>query len=234
MNSSLLHRLTTAPNLLSLLRLILVPVLLGIAWAGDPHAFFWTLAVAFLTDLLDGPLARRLGLMTDLGARLDSIADVGVFGAALVGVVWFFPDVVRQYAILLVLAFLPCVAAQAVCFIRYRRPAGFHTWLAKATGLTVGIAILSLFWVQRGTWLMYVVCVMGVLAQTEQLAIALTLRSWQADMPSWWNVCRVQATVVGVFGHYSMQGQFDAEHTRDVVARQIVRDVRGGDRLTNK
>jgi len=85
---------------------------------------------------------------------------------------------------------IPAAVAQVICFARYRRPAGFHTWLAKATGLVAGIAMLSLFWGRNVTWMGYLATIMGILAQMEQLAIALTLRYWQADLPFWWHLRR--------------------------------------------
>ncbi len=63
------------PNLLTLLRIFLTPVILialiyqGSVWALGLYA------LAILTDLLDGFFARRLGQITLLGAYLDPLAD---------------------------------------------------------------------------------------------------------------------------------------------------------------
>ncbi len=65
----------TIPNLLTLLRLILVPF---VAWRlalHDVQGAFWLFALAALTDLFDGYLARRLNQRSVLGAWLDPIAD---------------------------------------------------------------------------------------------------------------------------------------------------------------
>ena len=45
-------------------------------------------AIASLTDRLDGELARRRGLVTDLGKIVDPIADKALIGTALVGLSW--------------------------------------------------------------------------------------------------------------------------------------------------
>lgn len=63
------------PNLLTLLRIVLVPVL---AWLQLRHAYAAALAVflaAGMSDALDGFLARRWNQFTPLGAMLDPIAD---------------------------------------------------------------------------------------------------------------------------------------------------------------
>ncbi|MEU5276524.1 CDP-diacylglycerol--glycerol-3-phosphate 3-phosphatidyltransferase [Streptomyces asoensis] len=77
-------------NLLTMLRLILVPgfVALMLADGGyDPawRAFAWAaFAIAMITDLFDGHLARTYDLVTDFGKIADPIADKAIMGAALV------------------------------------------------------------------------------------------------------------------------------------------------------
>lgn len=78
-------RIWTIPNLLSMLRLLLVPVFLVLIVAGDYVAALVVLVVASLTDLLDGYLARRLRQITRLGQLLDPAADRLYIFAALIG-----------------------------------------------------------------------------------------------------------------------------------------------------
>lgn len=190
MNVATLHRFTTVPNLLSLLRIVLTPVLLGLVWSDGLQGFFWTLAVAFGTDALDGFLARRLGQVTALGASLDGIGDICLLTVTFLGIGRFFPDAIHQFGALFLVGFVLFAALQVICFVRFRQPGVLHTWLAKSAGVVGSIAILSFFWVEHVTWLGYLCCWMGIAAQLEQLGIALTLRSWQTDMVSWWHVSR--------------------------------------------
>jgi CDP-diacylglycerol---glycerol-3-phosphate 3-phosphatidyltransferase len=74
-------------NELTILRLVLVPVFVWFLLAGgvgDRSIAFVAFAVASVTDLLDGELARRRGLITDFGKIADPIADKALTGAALV------------------------------------------------------------------------------------------------------------------------------------------------------
>jgi len=65
----------TIPTLFTLLRIILVPIIIGAMIASCwGHAFFFFL-VACCTDVIDGLLARLLNEKTFLGACLDPIAD---------------------------------------------------------------------------------------------------------------------------------------------------------------
>jgi len=66
------------PNLLTMLRIALIPGVLWLLWDGTPRANFWAamlyIATA-LTDLIDGYLARRWGQISVLGQFLDPLAD---------------------------------------------------------------------------------------------------------------------------------------------------------------
>lgn len=77
-------------NLLTMLRLLLVPgfVALMLADGGyDPawRSLAWAaFAIAMITDLFDGHLARTYDLVTDFGKIADPIADKAIMGAALI------------------------------------------------------------------------------------------------------------------------------------------------------
>ncbi len=78
-------------NVLTGVRLVLVPVFLVALFVDHGRSVDWRLAafgvfaVAALTDRLDGELARRRGLVTAFGTVADPIADKALTGAALVG-----------------------------------------------------------------------------------------------------------------------------------------------------
>lgn len=80
----------SVPNLITIARILLVPVFVWMlaADAGADGALRWAAAalfvVAIATDSLDGHLARSRGLVTDLGKLLDPIADKLLTGAAFV------------------------------------------------------------------------------------------------------------------------------------------------------
>jgi CDP-diacylglycerol--glycerol-3-phosphate 3-phosphatidyltransferase len=83
--------LLNVANVLTVSRLVLVPVFLITLFADDGHQTGWRLiatavfAIASITDHLDGNLARSRGLVTDFGKIADPIADKALTGAALIG-----------------------------------------------------------------------------------------------------------------------------------------------------
>jgi CDP-diacylglycerol--glycerol-3-phosphate 3-phosphatidyltransferase len=83
--------MANVPNLLTGLRLALVPIFLYFLFAGDGHengsriTAFVIFAVAVITDRLDGSLARSYGVTSEFGKLADPIADKMLVGSALIG-----------------------------------------------------------------------------------------------------------------------------------------------------
>ena len=78
-------------NILTGLRMVLVPVFVVALFAGGGHdsvsriIAFAIFAVALVTDRIDGQLARSRGEVTEFGKLADPIADKALIGAALIG-----------------------------------------------------------------------------------------------------------------------------------------------------
>jgi CDP-diacylglycerol--glycerol-3-phosphate 3-phosphatidyltransferase len=79
------------PNAITIVRILCAPVFLWLllADAGEGGAMRWAATVLFIvaiaTDGIDGYLARRYEIVTDLGKLLDPIADKALTGCAFVG-----------------------------------------------------------------------------------------------------------------------------------------------------
>jgi CDP-diacylglycerol--serine O-phosphatidyltransferase len=68
------------PNLFTLANLFMGCLAIVALWKGSPEWVFWLLVLAGLFDLLDGLIARLLGVSGELGKQLDSLADMVSFG----------------------------------------------------------------------------------------------------------------------------------------------------------
>ena len=71
--------LFTIPNLMSYARVLLIPLFCWLYLTAESLSdYFWASAVVLLsslTDLLDGKIARRFHMVTELGKVLDPVAD---------------------------------------------------------------------------------------------------------------------------------------------------------------
>lgn len=65
----------TIPNVLTMIRLILIPVFVVLFFSGLRKAALAVFVAASLTDMLDGYLARKLNQITDFGKLFDPLAD---------------------------------------------------------------------------------------------------------------------------------------------------------------
>jgi CDP-diacylglycerol--glycerol-3-phosphate 3-phosphatidyltransferase len=84
-------RVANIANVLTGVRLVLVPVFLVVLFTDGGHETFWRIAafvvfaVAVITDRFDGALARSYGMVTEFGTLADPIADKALIGAAMIG-----------------------------------------------------------------------------------------------------------------------------------------------------
>lgn len=76
------------PNKLTLLRIILTPIFMVALMVNLPFNYFVAMLifiVASITDMLDGKIARKQGLVTDFGKFMDPLADKMLTTAAFIG-----------------------------------------------------------------------------------------------------------------------------------------------------
>lgn len=92
------------PNMLTLLRVIMVPIFMWALLSG----FFWTaiiiFALASLTDQLDGYLARRNNQVTTFGKLMDPLADKILTISALVCLQGVGADFINSWVIMIIIA----------------------------------------------------------------------------------------------------------------------------------
>jgi len=83
------------PNILSLLRIVLIPILIAFYFVPSPHASLWAtviFVIAAVTDWLDGYLARKWQQTSAFGAFIDPVADKLIVVVALVLVLFKTPS----------------------------------------------------------------------------------------------------------------------------------------------
>jgi cardiolipin synthase (CMP-forming) len=106
-------RILTVPNVLSFLRLLMVPVFFVFIVVGNDLGALILLVISTITDFVDGQIARRFNQITRLGQLLDPAADRLLILAALLGLAiaqvlpwWFVIAVISRDLMLIVLGVL--------------------------------------------------------------------------------------------------------------------------------
>ncbi len=187
-------RLIGIPISLTVTRLLLAPVVVVLAlYRPLPLAFALCLVTAFLSDIFDGIIARRLGVATPALRRLDSAADTLFYAATLFAVWTLAPDVLRAHAAGLGALVTLELARYAFDFAKFRREASYHMWSSKLWGIALFVAFFRLLVEGEAGVSVAVAIYLGVIADIEGLLISALLPGWtsivhairirQADAP---------------------------------------------------
>jgi CDP-diacylglycerol--glycerol-3-phosphate 3-phosphatidyltransferase len=170
----LLAELRSVPNLLTLARLVVVLMLWGFALSGQSAVVGIGLAVAFVTDVLDGYLARRLGQTSALGSKLDSFVDGLVAPSAIVWILLLRPEVLTQHLVVAALWFGTTYASLAVGLLRHGRFANLHLQSSRIACVVQYAFLVDVFVSSSySSALLYAAAAAGIYSSSETLVLQL-------------------------------------------------------------
>src|SRR4030042_2402796 len=170
------------PNALSLYRLLAFPVILGTIITKSEGLFIFLIISSLLTDFLDGLIARLFHMQTEIGARLDSVADVGTFIAAFLGIIIFKWEIIQEHFWILVVFFSLNIFADVFSFIKFRGLAGLHIYSFKITGYIQGSFFIVFFLWKFFKGYYYVAMICGILACIEEIIILVYLKERKSNV----------------------------------------------------
>ncbi|HWA27520.1 MAG TPA: CDP-alcohol phosphatidyltransferase family protein [Lacunisphaera sp.] len=178
------------PNLVTLVRLVVTPPLLVAAMLAESRGWFlgW-LCLAWSTDALDGFLARRLGMVTDLGRLLDSWADYVTTALCVTGLAWLWPEIMAREWAWFAAGLVSFFAIVLYGVARYGRPPGYHTWSAKAVAVLLPVALAFLL-TGYSSWPLHGVVVLQILGTLEEVVICHLLPGYSGEMATAWHAWR--------------------------------------------
>lgn len=168
------------PNTISGLRIILSISLLF--FHPFSIAFICIYLVAGLTDILDGFLARKLKLTSQLGAVMDSCADFIMIAVVLYTIFRYFE---WPYWVLNWLALITCIRLLSLVVggLRYRRLAFLHTVSNKITGFLL-FAFPLWYWLLGMNVSVILLCSAAIISAIEELLINMTHSDFNRDVRS--------------------------------------------------
>lgn len=172
------------PWLLVALRVVVAPMFWSLARREKPSLAAGVLGMALVSDILDGVLARRMGVATPRLRLADSVAD-GWLGTWVIAGIWsarseMLRPRLRWYGANLLLE----STAHLVAWARWRRPAAFHANLSRLSGASLIAAVLALLLAPVSrlstSWLSIALFVDSA-AHLERLWLAFRLPEWRPD-----------------------------------------------------
>jgi CDP-diacylglycerol--glycerol-3-phosphate 3-phosphatidyltransferase len=186
-------KLELIPISLVIFRFLVAPFLLWDALDGQTSTWFLIgFLAAFLSDIFDGIIARRLGVSNANLRQTDSWADVCLFSCIFISAWLVHKDVIIAYP----LPLLAVVVAQLIWWIvnlvKYGKPASYHTYSAKFWGITLFIAIVSLFGFNYAGIALWLTCIAGLIHTIEEIAMTIILPVWTHDVLSIFHALKIR------------------------------------------
>lgn len=170
------------PNIVTSLRFLGTFVILFLEPLTIPYFAVYT--ATGITDLLDGFLSRRLNAASELGARLDSVADLSFYTVSLIKLLPILREILPGYIWIMVAIMLTVrVLSYIIAAIKFHRFASHHTWLNKITGVFV-FAVPYFLVTSFDVPFCFLVCLAGILSTAEDFFIHLTSSKYDPDIKS--------------------------------------------------
>lgn len=143
----LFYHWNTIPNWLCFLRIALIPVFSVLFVKGYYIPAFIVMIVAALTDLLDGKIARKYNMVSNLGKNLDPLADkLSQMAIVVILIIHFWEGYLKYILALFIVKELIMIIAGVILLLKGLRPAAAEIWGKIATTIfyIFMIAIIAL------------------------------------------------------------------------------------------
>jgi CDP-diacylglycerol--glycerol-3-phosphate 3-phosphatidyltransferase len=168
--------------MLSAYRILALPFIVWSIVQGDKHLYITLLSINLITDILDGLIARTFHLETELGARLDSLADIGTYLMAFSGMIVLEWDFVSAHAAVFCTVMTLYITPQIISLLRFRRTTSFHLYSSKLTGYVQGIFMFMYFLFGCPLWYFYFMICVSCIAYTEALILVISLPQLRSNV----------------------------------------------------
>jgi len=163
----------TVPNILSLFRIALLPFLFMYAQEGKKYYFALFLFLTGLSDFLDGKIARKFHQTTELGKKLDSVADYILIGVLIL--ISFLnllsPQGLSNYVDSIFLIITLRVIVLIYSFIRFRTFITINTLLNKITFACAFFILCLSFFIEIKSFIVFIFTIIAILASLEEWTI---------------------------------------------------------------
>ncbi|WP_052339846.1 CDP-alcohol phosphatidyltransferase family protein [Gorillibacterium massiliense] len=156
------------PNILTLIRFLLIPVYLYVFFSGHPRWSLLIVLLAGLTDVLDGHIARTRGQVTEMGIMLDPLADKLMMATVFLSLLYsrLIPWLA---AVAMVIRDGGMIIFATICHFKGKKPVPANILGKMTTVLFYCAILLIVFEVKTGVPFLWAVIVLSFVATTIYL-----------------------------------------------------------------
>lgn len=177
-----MKEILTIPNLITIYRLLVFPLILYFAITGKESLFAIFLVINLVTDAIDGFIARRFKMETEIGAKLDSFADNLTYLLVFIGIYVFKLEEFLPYKVSLLIYIGMLLLTVIFSLIKFGKFPSLHMYITKIGGYLQGAFFICLFTVGFITPFYYFVICWGILGAFESIAIQLTIPEMRSNV----------------------------------------------------
>lgn len=183
------------PYILIYSRIVIAIIIAAITLAKPDNASLMIVILmltGLITDILDGIIARKLGIATQRLRVWDSNTDQFFWLVILACIFSRNVNFLKENYLPIVIIVGLEALAYLISFLKFRRPVATHSWLAKLWTLTLFIFLADLcLYSQSNTWFK-ISAVLGIVSRLEIILIIALLKDWTTDVPSFLSLARVK------------------------------------------
>lgn len=173
----------TIPNILSVSRLVFLPILFVFIANDQKTAFLIAYIVLGSTDYFDGLIARKFNQKTEIGKTLDSLADLPFYISSAYFLYKLFPDYLEPNNVLLMGFFGLLILSFVISAVLCKKPIMMHTSLLRLNGVLVYLLIISSFFFDT-TLFISAILIIYFVGFTEEIIIFIKYGEVDPDTPT--------------------------------------------------
>ncbi|MBT8265145.1 MAG: CDP-alcohol phosphatidyltransferase family protein [Bacteroidia bacterium] len=166
----------------SFYRVFAAPFLLVLIYFDQRLLFTWFLLISYLTDAIDGHLARKLKITSPRGSQLDSFGDQITLVIGLIGLFYFESEFIADNLVLIIVVFIPYIIQMIIAYVKYRKATAFHTYLAKLSAFVQSVFFIYTLFVSPNYTLFYAMIIIGLLETAEEITLIFMYDKWVANV----------------------------------------------------
>jgi phosphatidylglycerophosphate synthase len=177
-----LKELLNIPNLITISRLLAFPLILYFAIDGKETLFTIFLVINLISDAIDGFIARKFNMETEIGARLDSFADNLTYVLVFIGIYVFKLEEFLPYMISFLFFIGILLLTVIFSLIKFRKFPSLHLYSTKIGGYIQGAFFICLFTLGFFTPFYYLVISWGIIGAFESIAIQMIIPEMRSNV----------------------------------------------------
>jgi cardiolipin synthase (CMP-forming) len=172
----------TIPNVLSLYRLFSFPFVMIFIFLGHEKLFAFFIWFNLTSDILDGWIARRFNQTSEIGARIDGLADSGTYILAITGIFVFKWTDFQPHSLSFFIFIGFWLVSRFYSLIKFGVFWGYHSYGVKIAGYIHGSFFIILFFLGFYRWYYFIMVISGIVVFSENMLMTFFLKESRADV----------------------------------------------------